>query len=624
MFRKIYTGPLMYKMLVDELSESLRSQGIFTEERLETMMDKIEEIESKQFKNFSLRDYEGFERDPFKFTSRFLAQEIIKRKNDFETRPLHHKQLTKILGELLEKENKCTLLSVMVKYNYKVKDIPARELVMALENYKDPFNVTQENLLYLLNIGKNFDGIWERIEEVCDCLYLDQVVSLFQSMNSIHSYLGKKHSYEEPMDPIVKKMFGDRRSNKKKVKNGNLEEGKKEDKIEESVENLNQDKENLQESDDVIDVNELELKKKLDNFEEYLKFSGFNEDSSEDVEENIINEQNIEEMDNKIEQNKDDLLKTEGKSNKSKKGSKKKKENIEQTEDVTSNSEEGISKTKKSPDSIDLKLAPILESDTPTNQELIEKNEDIIQESELNKAESALKSKNFSMPNFIKLNNFKVNPNPKPKKSKPKEPKKFVFGDKNIKMYPDNPGKNIKEDFNRDINPKDTNRIPEHYIEKLLSRFLDLVDESNFQKICKVLDCSRELFPHKLTENMKKLQIALIEYPIFPDDFKPSEIASIVKNFPESGIKLNEDLVKSFGQKVEKIFPDLWHTDKIEVFQGLHRAGLKIPQKIVNSLEELDIEVLESLNSDKVLGFYQDLADSEVLTENLSQTIVES
>ena len=612
MFRKIYTRPLPYKILVDELSESLRSQGIFTEERLETMMNKIEEFESKQFNIFSLRDYEGFDREPFKFTSRFLAQEIIKRKADFETRPLHHRQLTKILRELLEKENKCTLLSVLVKYNYKVQDIPAKELVLALENYKDPFNVTQENLLYLLSIGKKFDGIWERISEVCDELYLDQVLSLFQSMNSIHSYLGKKHSYEEPMDPIVKKMFGDRRLDKKKVRGRDVKGSKKEneDTIEENTGNLKEGQgESEEESDDTINVNELELEEKLDNFEEYLKFSEYINDRSEDAEENIVKEESSEKSSSDLEENKDDLLNTEVKDNKSKKGSRKNDgKDVLQGKLI-------INQTEKNPEAVDSNADSTSESDATFNPDKI----DLGQNSDL---KVVSEKDRIALLNLSKAKNTQADPNPK--KSKTKGKKKFEFGDPNIRMYPENPGQEVKEDFNREIDPKDTNRIPEHYIEKLLSRFLILVDEANFQKICKVLDCSRELFPHKLTENMKKLQIALIEYPIFPDRFTPSEIVSIVKNFPENGINLNEDLVKNFGTKVQKIFPDLWHTDKIEVFQGMHRAGLKVPQKIVNSLEELDIEILQSLSSDKVLDFYHDLADSEVLTENLSLTIAES
>lgn len=144
--------------------------------------------------------------------SRFvLSKELEKIKPSLDSRSLTNQNLESMLKSLFEENPNRTenFLTLMVLYNNNLSDIPLTTLIKVLEHYAEPYSVTQENTYYLINVGECTEELWMGIMKHVDLMNFEQLLTVFKSMNSMHSSFGKKFSasIKNPPEEILEKLL---------------------------------------------------------------------------------------------------------------------------------------------------------------------------------------------------------------------------------------------------------------------------------------------------------------------------------------------------------------------------------------------------------------------------------
>lgn len=168
--------------------------------------EPILEIERK---NAPLPDFKD---QLIRFKLEVVLREIEKRDASYIGTASNLKGMIAKLRSLIETSPSIpdNLLSLTTLYYYDFSSIPLENLLKVLELYTNPFDVSQSNIYYLVSYKGFMDEFWQIIMNNSDSLTFQQIFTVFQSMQSIHTIYSKKFSPKEnlPSNEIIENLLG--------------------------------------------------------------------------------------------------------------------------------------------------------------------------------------------------------------------------------------------------------------------------------------------------------------------------------------------------------------------------------------------------------------------------------
>ena len=176
--------------------------------------------------------------------------------------------------------------------------------------------------------------------------------------------------------------------------------------------------------------------------------------------------------------------------------------------------------------------------------------------------------------------------------------------------------------FNK-IFTKSEPEFPIKALQKVLKFSAEHLNTCNFYELMNIIEPARKLHPQSIPETLHLLQIEMVNHPLIPEYLDNKDLVKFLANLPASDLSVDLDIIAKYFRVFESRFNEFWIGDLVEVFLGIHRAGLKVSDKLRMGLEDISLGYLETVKMYTVINLFKGLSESGCLSEYTSNELIE-